>query len=250
MKISVLSDVHGNLEALNAVLADIASQNADQIVFLGDAVGYGADPEACVVKIREKADVVLAGNHDHAVALGSALDEFNPEARASLECTRSALTASCRSYLAGLPLWRSSRQIMLTHGSPAKPEQWDYVLNTGQASRAFAACPHRLMFVGHSHVPGIFVELEYKRMFAGEIRRVEQISSDQVLAEEQYRYLFDVGSVGQPRDHDPRASYGLYDSEAEEYQLIRVSYDVDTAAAKIRSAGLPDASAERLFQGQ
>ena len=250
MKIAVLSDVHGNLEALNAVLADISSQNADRIAFLGDAVGYGADPEACVALIREKADVVLAGNHDHAAALDMELDEFNPEARASIEWTRSALSAPCRSYLAELPLWRSSRDIMLTHGSPVKPEQWDYVLNQGQATRAFAACPHRLMFIGHSHIPGIFVELEHKRMFAGEIRRVEQVSPDRVLVEKPYRYLFDVGSVGQPRDNDPRASYGLYDSDAREYSLIRVAYDVDSASEKIRSAELPEASADRLPQGR
>ena len=250
MKLAVLSDVHGNLEALNAVLADISTQNANQIVFLGDAVGYGADPEACVVKIRENADIVLSGNHDHAATLDTELDGFNPEAQASLIWTRSALTVSCRSYLAELPLRRSARHIMLTHGSPAKPEQWDYVLSTGQASRAFAACPHRLMFVGHSHVPGIFVELEYKRMFAGEIRRVEQVPSDRVRVEDQYRYLFDVGGVGQPRDNDPRASYGLYDSDAEEYRLIRVPYDVDKAAEKIRAAGLPETSAERLAQGR
>jgi diadenosine tetraphosphatase ApaH/serine/threonine PP2A family protein phosphatase len=250
MKLAVLSDVHGNLEALNAVLEDVCARQADQIVFLGDAVGYGADPEACMAKIREKANVVLAGNHDHAAALDEEFNEFNPEARESLEWTRSVLSDSIRSYLAELPLWRSSRLIMLAHGSPANPEQWDYVLNQSQAARAFATCPHRLMFIGHSHLPNAFVELEYKRMFAGEIRRVEQVPPNRVLVEEQYRYLFDVGSVGQPRDHDPRASYGLYDSDAGEYRLIRVPYDVDKAAEKIRSAGLPEASAERLAQGR
>ena len=250
MRLAVLSDVHGNLEALNAVLADASTRKADQLVFLGDAVGYGADPETCVDLIREKAHVILAGNHDHAAALDTELDGFNPEARSSILWTRSVLSASCRSYLAKLPLQRSSREIMLAHSSPAKPEQWDYVLNQGQASRAFAACSHRLMFIGHSHVPGIFVELEYKRMFAGEIRRVEPIPPDRIVMEGQYRYLFDVGGVGQPRDNDPRASYGFYDSDAMEYRLIRVPYDVENAAAKIRSAGLPKASAKRLAQGR
>jgi diadenosine tetraphosphatase ApaH/serine/threonine PP2A family protein phosphatase len=250
MKLAILSDVHGNLEALNAVLADASVRKTDQIIFLGDAVGYGADPESCVEQIREKADLMLAGNHDHAVSQDEEPQGFNLEARTSLEWTKSVLTASCRSFLAGLPLRRSSSEIMLTHGSPAKPEQWDYVLNKGQATQAFTACPHNLIFIGHSHLPGIFVELEYKRMFAGEIRRVEQVAPNRALVKTPYRYLFDVGSVGQPRDGDPRASYGIFDSAAKEYRLIRIPYDVDQAAGKIIQAGLPEASAERLVLGR
>jgi len=148
------------------------------------------------------------------------------------------------------PLVLESGEMSYSHGSPEDITQWRYIFTESDAKRGFAACPHKLVFVGHSHVPAIFVELEHKRMFGGEFRQVICISQSFVQIENEYRYLLDVGSVGQPRDRDPRACYGIYDKDERRFELVRVAYDVHAAADKIIRVGLPVNLAIRLKIGR
>jgi len=250
MKKAILSDIHGNLEALRAVLHDISERGIEEIIFLGDVVGYGADPEACLTLIDEHASVFVVGNHDLAAATGEGDETFHPDAKASIGWTKIVLSPQDKKKLMQFPLLQESDQMHFSHGSPENITIWKYILTESDAKKGFAACPQKLIFVGHSHTPAIFVELEHKRMFGGEFRQVTRIIQPFIRIENDYRYIFDVGSVGQPRDGDPRACYGYYDSEQRRFELVRVTYDVDRAADKITKSGLPLNLSERLKKGR
>lgn len=240
MKFGVLSDIHGNLEALQAAAAELTRRGIERWVCLGDLVGYGPDPGACIELIRRQADLVLAGNHDHA-ALGLTDPAwFNPQARAAILWTRSRLTPDEAAYLKDLPVSRSWQGACLAHSSPREPGQWHYILSLEEAQENFPCFPERLCFVGHSHVPAVFVEEE------GEVRCEDSVRGG---LETGGRYLINVGSVGQPRDGDPRAAFLIYDSAAEEFELVRIPYDIAATQAKMRRAGLPRFLIERLAVG-
>ena len=209
MRYAVLSDVHGNLEALQAVLAD-AVPRTDAVLCLGDLVGYGADPVACVEIVAGRAQTITCGNHEHGVAGLLNLDWFNSYARAAAEWTRERLDDDHRTYLAGLPLVAEVGDATLVHASPDRPDEWDYLVTAQDGFDAFSA----------------FAALEPGR-----------------------RYIVNVGSVGQPRDRDPRAAYAIWDSEQGTVVSRRVAYDVATAAQKIRRGGLPRFLADRLGLG-
>jgi diadenosine tetraphosphatase ApaH/serine/threonine PP2A family protein phosphatase len=250
---SLLSDVHGNLEALTAVLEEVNGLSVDGIVFLGDAVGYGADPVECLGLIWEACDISIVGNHDLAIATGSGLDEMNEDAAHAVRWTADLVDDGDREKLAKLPLERvdADAGIHFVHGSPYEPEKFNYILDKWHAEKGFANSESGIVFVGHSHVPAAFVELEYRRTFTGEVRRVSELEDPSgIRLEAGYRYIVNVGSVGQPRDGDPRAAYGIYNSGEETFTLKRVDYDVDKAAAKIRKAGLPEPLAQRLKSGR
>ena len=240
MRYAVLSDIHGNLEALRAVLAD-ADAHADAVLCLGDVVGYGADPVACVDMIGARARAVVAGNHEHAVTDRLDLSWFNRHARAAAEWTRGRLDADCAAYLTALPLAAEVDDATLVHASPRQPEEWDYLVTAEDGLAAFAAFATRLCFVGHSHVPAIWSlgssGPDYGR---GDV---------DVALETGRRYIVNVGSVGQPRDRDPRAAYAVWDLEARRVTIRRVAYDIAGARAKIEAAGLPRFLAERLSAG-
>jgi diadenosine tetraphosphatase ApaH/serine/threonine PP2A family protein phosphatase len=250
MKQAILSDIHGNLEALQAVLLDTSGRGITDIMVLGDVVGYGADPKACLDLVYEHASGFVLGNHDVAAATGGGDASFNPDARAAIRWTRTALSQEDRKRIVQFPLVMESGEMHFSHASPDNVPQWRYVFTESDAKKGFAACQRQLVFVGHSHVPAVFVELEYKRMFGGEFRHVVCMAQSFVQVEKEYRYLLDVGSVGQPRDGDPRACYGIYDEEERRFELVRVVYDVHTAADKIVRAGLPVNLAMRLKIGR
>ncbi len=250
MKIAILSDVHGNLEALTAVLEDLEGRSVDRICFLGDAVGYGADPESCIETLARSAFRSVAGNHDLAAAADrQALGRFHEDAAASIRWTRDALTSKAKERLRQLPMEWRGEGVHLVHGSPCRPDRWEYVLSAKDAERGFGASESRVIFVGHSHVPAAYVEVERKRLFTGVMRRIEAADPAFLRLDPRYRYLLNVGSVGQPRDGDPRAAYAIFEPEAGGYTLLRVAYDVERAAGKIRRAGLPEALAQRLETG-
>lgn len=241
MRYAILSDIHGNLEALRAVLAD-ARTRADTVLCLGDIVGYGADPEPCIELVAAQSQVVVGGNHEHAVAGLLALDWFNPYARAAAEWTRDRLDDAARAWLGALPLVSEVEDATLVHASPAHPEEWEYLIAPEDGYAVFGAFATRLCFVGHSHVPGAWVQGSWGHDFEPGAREFTLAGG--------CRYIINVGSVGQPRDRDPRAAYALWDVEARRVTIRRVDYDVAGARGKITTAGLPRYLADRLADGR
>lgn len=249
MRAAVLSDIHGNLEALDAVLLDVCTRGYDRLVCLGDVVGYGADSQACIERIREVVsrddqgrELVVLGNHDQAASGGD--DEFfNPTARKAVRWTREQLSLQDLEWLSNLPLSLIYRDLFLVHSSPYRPEEWDYVTTHEDALMAFKSCSQRIVLIGHSHVP-------FQVSIRHDLTARELLSGERIILNESCRYLINVGSVGQPRDGDPRASYAIVDLEKEFIERYRVAYPIDTAARKIRQAGLPEFLADRLFKGR
>ena len=240
MRYAILSDVHGNLEALRAVLDDCAGR-ADAVLCLGDTVGYGADPLACVELLAERAQVSVGGNHEHAVSGRLGMSWFNRYARAAAEWTQERLDEDHRAYLGALPLLSEVGDATLVHASPAQPEEWDYLMTAEDGFAAFPFFTTRWCFVGHSHVPGAWS--------LGSAGPEHHPGSVSLQSERGRRYIVNVGSVGQPRDRDPRAAYAVWDADAGWIRIHRVAYDVATARRKIVEAGLPRLLADRLAAG-
>jgi diadenosine tetraphosphatase ApaH/serine/threonine PP2A family protein phosphatase len=241
VRYAILSDIHANLEALRAVLDDARDQ-VDVVLCLGDVVGYGAEPEGCIELVAERCQAVVAGNHEHAVAGLMTLEWFNPYARAAAEWTREHLDDDHRAWLAGLPLVQEWEDATLVHASPQQPDEWEYVISAEDGYRAFASFTTRLCFLGHSHLPGVWAQ--------GSWGREHQPGAVDLALEPGCRYVINVGSVGQPRDRDPRASWVLWDVEAKRVSIRRVRYDVAATRARIVAAGLPIFLADRLSQGR
>jgi predicted phosphodiesterase len=241
MKTAIISDVHANLEALTSCLRSIEKNQADEIVCLGDLVGYGANPRECTNKARRACKQIIAGNHDHAAAGVSDTSYFNEYARRAVLWTTEQVSDAEIEFFKELPLTYSTQQYTLVHGSPKRPEEWDYVLTLEQAKRQFKSFNTPLCFFGHSHIPGAF-EYDGTTVCAVDCHVLRLVAGRQ--------YLYNVGSVGQPRDSDPRSAYAIYDDSAQTVSLIRVSYDVEKAQKKIRDAGLPAMLADRLSVGR
>jgi len=242
LKIAVLSDVHANLPALEAVLADVQETGAKRTWCLGDLVGYGAHPDACVSLAAEHFDVSLAGNHDLGVLDHIDISDFSPHAAFAARWTRENAAQSTLDYLAELPSSNDSEAIGLYHGSPRDPV-WEYVLSGVQASECMDSMPARIGAVGHTHVA-----LRFTRH--GEVMEGETVAAGTELDLRDGDWLINPGSVGQPRDGDPRASWLLLDLESWTAQWRRVEYPIDVAADAIEQAGLPTSLGERLYLGQ
>jgi diadenosine tetraphosphatase ApaH/serine/threonine PP2A family protein phosphatase len=243
MQVAIVSDIHGNRHAFEAVLADVRDSPADAIWCLGDIVGYGADPNDCCRLAREHTDVCLAGNHDLAVTGDLDLGEFSTGAALAARWTQEVIDAAHRDWLASLEPKQSVRGVGLYHASPRDPV-WEYVLSALLAELCLDAQPERLALVGHSHVALSFVRPEGEPA-TGEPRRggdAVDISSGE--------WILNPGSVGQPRDNDPRAAWLLLDLDLWRAQWRRTEYDISGAQAAIRSARLPASLAERLGYGQ
>lgn len=240
MRYAILSDIHGNLEALDAVLADAAT-HADGLLCLGDIVGYGADPAACIERVAERAQAVVAGNHEHGVAGLLGLAWFNPGAQAAVKWTRGRLDGDHRAWLASRPLVLEVDDATLVHASPARPAEWDYLVSSDDGFEAFVAFTTRLCFVGHSHRPAVWS--------IGSSGPAHEPGPGEVALERGRRYIVNVGSVGQPRDRDPRAAYAVWDMDDRRVSIRRVSYDVAAARRKIVGARLPRFLADRLTIG-
>jgi diadenosine tetraphosphatase ApaH/serine/threonine PP2A family protein phosphatase len=240
VRYAILSDIHANLEALTAVLADAAGV-ADALLCLGDIVGYGADPEACIDLVGERAQAVVAGNHEYGVGGRMDLGWFNPYARAAAEWTARRIDHDHHAWLRSLPLTAELEDATLVHASPARPEEWDYLVDAGDGFEAFGAFGTRLCFVGHSHRPA--------HWSLGSSGPEHEPGAAEVPLESGRRYIVNVGSVGQPRDRDPRAAYAVWDLEARRVTLRRVPYDVGAARRKILAAGLPRLLGDRLTVG-
>ena len=241
MKTVFIADAHGNFEALEAVWSALERERADRVVFLGDIVGYGASPNECVEMLKRLTGYAVLGNHDMVSTGRQSAEDFNPVARAALGWTRARLTRESKIFLESLPLMIDLETMLAVHATPARPESWRYILNLYDAEDAFASFQQQLCFIAHSHRPRIFVQMEDGSVETGAPERVEPLPGR--------RYLINCGSVGQPRDGDPRSCYGVFDSSTGAYRLERVEYDIAAAQIKIIRAGLPDLLAKRLGTG-
>ena len=238
---AIVSDIHGNLEALEAVLADIARHKPASMVCLGDFVGYGASPNECIDRLRPLIGHAVAGNHDLAACGRIQLHYFNSNAAEAAIWTEKSLTPENRAYLAELPFSVRWRDALLVHASPARPEHWHYVLSPIEAKDEMAAFEEVVCFIGHSHYPGTFDR---------QADRIRYTRAPEVRLERGHQYLVNVGSIGQPRDGDPRAAYLLYDDLDRTLRHVRVEYDIAGAMKRIVETGLPRFLAERLQWGE
>ena len=245
MRIALLSDIHANLEALTACMADAVARNATRYVFLGDIVGYGADPVACVEIVRaaaERGALVVRGNHDEAVATSSF--KLNESAQIAIEWTQTQLRADHIRYLAGLPLMVAEGSCLYVHASAANPAKFPYVQSLGDAHASLLATTASMTFAGHVHVPAL-----YNLAVTGKTAGFIPLTDVAIPMSSRRRWLAILGAVGQPRDGNPSAGYGLFDTATAEITFARVPYDVEKAAAKIRAAGLPENLWKRLASG-
>jgi diadenosine tetraphosphatase ApaH/serine/threonine PP2A family protein phosphatase len=243
--IALLSDIHANLEALDACLQHAGDRGAQRYALLGDFVGYGADAAAVVAAVERFAGegaVVLRGNHDQALA--RAAGYFNDAARASLAWARETLAPAQQRYLAELPLVHRDGEICYVHASAANPERWDYVDSPAAAKRCADAAETSYTFCGHVHDQVLYFEGANGRM-----RPFRPVTGTPIPVRGHRRWVAIVGSVGQPRDRNPAAAYTLFDSELRQITFHRVAYDASAAAAKIRGAGLPGSLAVRVESG-
>ncbi|WP_421592557.1 metallophosphoesterase family protein [Shinella sp. M27] len=246
MLLAILSDIHGNREAFEAVLAAAQAAGAERFVVLGDIVGYGADPEWCVETARSLAEsgaIVLRGNHDDAI--GNASVTMNPTATMALEWTRRQLGGAARAFLAALPLKAREGDCLFVHADASAPSDWNYVLDASDAGEHLGACEARVSFCGHVHKPALYCTAP-----GGKVTHFRPVAATPVPLLPQRRWLAVMGAVGQPRDGNPCAAFALYDTESADLRFLRAAYDIAAAANKIRAAGLPVSLAERLFEGR
>jgi diadenosine tetraphosphatase ApaH/serine/threonine PP2A family protein phosphatase len=245
MRVALITDIHGNREALTAVLADLAARGCDRIAVLGDIVGYGPDPGWCVDKVAElvaQGAMCLKGNHDEAIALGSG--GMSRNAGIAIQWTKGQLTPVQAAFLAGLPMTAMLGEALLVHASAEVPGEWNYVTSDIRAMGAFRATRARLIFCGHVHVPAL-----YAADLGGVVREQRIKFGLPLPLLPSRRWLAVVGSVGQPRDRNPAAGYAIWDEGMAELTFRRVPYDCGKTAGKVRAAGLPEALALRLLGG-
>ena len=238
---AILGDIHANFDALEVVLDDCRAQGVTDYLCTGDVVGYNAEPHACLERVRALKCPIVMGNHDHYVSSQQNLDDFNPHAAAVIEWTRQQLSGEEIEFLRSLPFTHTAMGVSLVHATMDHPADFGYVFDHLQAEAHFFHQTAPLCFHGHTHCPMIYEK---------QISAVYRIDPQDFKLPIGRKYFINVGSVGQPRDGDPRASYVLYSPKTREIRFRRLEYDVAAAQAKVRAAGLPERLAERLALGQ
>lgn len=242
MRYGLISDIHGNLEAFKAVLGALSKESIDEYLSIGDVIGYGADPGACIKLVTSlKIKALIAGNHDWAVLGLTDIEYFNELAKAAVIWTKRVLSQKELDFLKSFRLVYEEGDYTLVHGTLGSPEKFYYILNSFDAYLTIKLMKTAICFVGHSHIPGIFYIADDK---------VSYIVGPKIKIEHDKKYIVNVGSIGQPRDLDPRASYAIYDDEDSTVEIKRVEYDIKTAQGKILKAGLPEKLAYRLSEGR
>lgn len=239
-RVALFGDIHANLEALETVLSDAREQGCNQFICLGDVVGYNADPAACLEIVREMDCPTVKGNHDEDSAGTHSLDAMNPVAATALEWTREQLSDEQQTWLRRLRMVRQIRDFTVVHSSLDQPTNWNYVSNRFDAISNFSYQFTQVCFHGHTHVPRVYVKTD----------KVREAPAESVAIEPGSKYFINVGSVGQPRDGDWRASYAIYDIAHQVVVFRRLEYDIETTQKKIIDAGLPEMLAERLVDGR
>jgi predicted phosphodiesterase len=240
MRFAIFGDIHSNLEALHAVLADAESRKCTHYVCLGDIVGYNANPHECVEIIRGLECPVVKGNHDEQASSEVVLENFNPLAEEAINWTREHLTDDDKKWLRELRFVRQVRDFTIVHATLDTPHKWGYVFNQLDAAASFSYQHTNLCFYGHTHAPRAYVKDS----------AVKGFPLQRLIVESNKKYFINVGSVGQPRDGDWHASYCIYSPSDRLVELRRIEYDINTAQDKIVDAGLPQRLADRLAMGK
>jgi len=240
MRYAVIADIHGNLEALQVVLADIKEQKCTHVVCLGDVVGYGANPKECLDIIRGMNIPVVKGNHDEYIGVDVNPDGFNDAAAEAVTWSRAQLTEDDRKWLRELKYFRLVANFSIVHATLDGPQRWGYVVEKLEAAASFTYQNTQVCFFGHTHVPVAFIRDTGVRGGTYSKFRVEAGK----------KYFVNVGSVGQPRDGNPKSAYVIYDLVQQTIELRRLDYPIAEAQRKIRAAGLPERLAERLASGK
>jgi diadenosine tetraphosphatase ApaH/serine/threonine PP2A family protein phosphatase len=246
VRLAILADIHANRQALAACLEAARAKGAERIVCLGDIVGYGADPEWAVDTVMELASCgapVVLGNHDHAIA--SSAETMNTEAQVAIEWTRGRLSAKQRQFLAALPLSLEEEGRLYVHSEASNPSRWRYVRDAADAGRSMIATSAHVTFCGHIHRPGL-----YSMSATAKMTSFVPVSGVPIQLLRGRQWLAVLGSVGQPRDGNPAASFAMFDTERCEITYYRAPYDVTAAADRIRANGLPSWLADRLALGR
>lgn len=246
MRLAIVTDIHGNREGFEAVLADAVAHGAERVVLLGDIVGYGPDPEWCVercARLVAEGAICLRGNHDNAAA--GAKETMSPLAQAAMDWTVQALSPAAKDFLGRLPHTARIGDMLFVHASADAPEDWTYVTSDTRATPSFRACDARLIFCGHVHVP-LLASCDRQGM----VREQPFRTGFPIPLIRSRRWLAVVGSAGQPRDGVPQAGWALMDTDDNELTFRRTAYDFGGVAAKTRAAGLPEELAQRLIRGR
>lgn len=246
MKTAIITDLHANREAVQAVLDHAQAQGVDRYALLGDFVGYGADPAWVLDRVRElvaAGAVAVQGNHDAAVARGSS-PTMRPDARHVIDWTRTRLDAAQLDFLASLPLTQEQGEVLYVHANAYQPAAWDYVQGRSEAVRSLHATRQRITFCGHVHEPRL-----YHLSLIGKAGEFLPVPGEPIPLLPSRRWLVIPGAAGQPRDGNPAACYATYDEQSLQLTYWRVPYDHDSAGAKIRAAELPQSLADRLVDG-
>lgn len=251
MKIAILSDIHSNLEALEKSFFILSKKKVDEIVCLGDIVGYGANPKECLKLARENIKYIVLGNHDQVACDLTNISDFNRYAAEAALWTHKILSSDEKDFFKNLTYNIFIENLMFVHSSPYKPEKWYYITNVQEATFCFKHFENKICFIGHSHIPEIFSDSDKKSSIhpANIVTEKDYVSYLYSLDKEN-KYIINVGSVGQPRDLDWRLSFGVFDTENWIYENIRAEYDVDRAASKIYEAKLPRYLGDRLLLGK
>jgi len=242
MLIGIFSDVHSNLEALTSALKFFDDIDVTQYFFLGDLIGYGANPNECVELVKRLRCVGVAGNHDFGVLQKTPLEDFNPFALEALLWTQAQLNEEAKRYIDLLELTERFEPCFLVHGAPSSPASWEYIFGLKEAAYEFNSFSARVCLIGHTHCPFAIVKTPDGSFNA--------IKEAEFTIEKNNRYLINVGSVGQSRDGDPRACVAVFDNKTNKFFFKRLNYDIKTAQKKILAAGLPPYLAYRLEQGR
>ena len=244
MRFAFISDIHANLEALEAVFKDIEGQDVDEIICLGDIVGYGANPNECADLVRQKCTYILLGNHDAAAVNLLATHHFNSHAKIAIEWTAANLNNDVHSFLLSLPLVLTRETLTLVHSTPYEPNMWYYITSLEEAAFNFQYFDTQVCLVGHTHIPIIIVLDAKKEVY------VHQASQINFHGMEESRILINVGSVGQPRDRNPDSCYAVLDTTLGDFFYRRVPYNIEKAQAKMKKIKMPDFLISRLIEGR
>jgi len=241
MRYGIFSDIHANLEAMEAVFKVFQKESVDSYFCVGDVVGYGANPHECIEIVKDLKAPCVAGNHDWAVIDRLDTRYFNPVAKTAVVWTRGAISPEDKGFLESLQLVYKNNDFILVHGTLQEALYFHYLVEEEEAKRMFALMDRPICFVGHTHVPGIFVQHK---------QRVGFVFHSKLKLDSGIKYIINVGSVGQPRDGNPMASYCIYDTEDNSIAIKRVSYNIAEAQRKIIEVGLPPFLAHRLASGK
>ncbi len=244
MRFAFISDIHANLEALEAVLEDIGKEAVDEIICLGDIVGYGSEPNECTEIIRKRCSLVLLGNHDAAAVKLLDTHLFNNYARIAIDWTARTLRKAHRTWLLGLPLTATTGPMTLVHATPYEPGMWYYITSLEEAAFNFHHFETEVCLVGHTHIPTIVVLDGKKEVYAHQAGHINLRDTPGA------KFLINVGSVGQPRDRIVKSCYGIFDDATGEFYFRRVAYDIPITQARMRKAKLPEFLVTRLSEGR